>query len=277
MAGIGETPYYRWGESPDPEFKLAIKAILTACDDAGIDPASIDGFASYSNDRNEPSRLAAALGIPDLKFSSFLPQLSLPVSAEEYALAGIDELERSYASSVAVPDPLALLTFQWLYPGKKLLFMGGEFGQPWEWNHHESLPWHLLEQASHAAITRLVADLNALYRQHDALKHDSDGDDFYWLSWEDYENSVLSFARCHNDEHLFIVLNFTPVPRDDYRIGVPFEGQYREILNSDSEYYGGSNFGNGGLLVTESAQHMGQPCSLRLSIPPLGGIVLARA
>jgi 1,4-alpha-glucan branching enzyme len=170
-----------------------------------------------------------------------------------------------------------LLAFQWLYPGKKLLFMGGEFGQPAEWNHHEALPWHLLEQASHAAVTRLVGDLNKLYRQHDALQQDSDGSGFYWLSWEDSENSMLSFARCFDDQHLFALLNFTPVPHDDYRIGVPFDGSYTELLNSDSEFYGGSNFGNAGILHADKTPHMGQPYSLRLRIPPLAAILLGRA
>ena len=169
-----------------------------------------------------------------------------------------------------------LLAFQWLYPGKKLLFMGGEFGQPDEWNHHDELPWHLLDNPSHAALTRLVRDLNTLYRQHDALQQDSDAQGFYWLSWEDSENSILSFARRCNDEHLLAIVNFTPVPRDDYLVGVPFAGRYRELLNSDSEYYGGSNFGNIGELVSEPIAHMEQPHSLRLRIPPLAAIVLER-
>jgi 1,4-alpha-glucan branching enzyme len=169
-----------------------------------------------------------------------------------------------------------LLTFQWLYPGKKLLFMGCEFGQPDEWNHHTTLPWHLLENPSHAGLTRLVHDLNLLYRERDALQQDSDGNGFYWLSWEDRENSVLTFARRCNDEHLFVLLNCTPVPRDNYLIGVPFEGRYKELLNSDSEYYGGSNFGNVGELQSTPTAHMGQPNSLRLRIPPLAAIVLER-
>jgi 1,4-alpha-glucan branching enzyme len=170
-----------------------------------------------------------------------------------------------------------LLTFQWLYPGKKLLFMGGELAQPDEWNHHAALPWHLLENASHAAIPRLIADLNRLYREHAALQRDSDSSGFYWLSWEDQTNSVLSFARCFGDDHLFVILNFTPVPREDYRIGVPFDGAYRELLNSDSEYYGGSNFGNPGTLHSTPSPHMEQPHSLSLHLPPLGAVVLARS
>jgi len=170
-----------------------------------------------------------------------------------------------------------LLVFQWLYPGKKLLFMGGELGQPDEWNHHTSLPWHLLEHASHAAIPRLVADLNRLYRGHVALQRDSDSSGFYWLSWEDHANSVLSFARCFDDEHLFVILNFTPVPREDYRVGVPFSGRYRELLNSDSQFYGGSNFGNLGTLQSRPEPHMGQPHSLSLHLPPLGAVILGRS
>ena len=151
---------------------------------------------------------------------------------------------------------------------------GGEIAQPSEWNHHETLPWHLLNDNYHASISKLVGDLNRLYCGNPALHKDSDSDGFYWLSWEDSANSILSFARRNGDEQLLVVLNFTPVPHDRYRIGVPMEGAYEEILNSDSQHYGGSNFGNGAAIYSESRPVMGQPYSLQLKIPPLGGIVL---
>jgi 1,4-alpha-glucan branching enzyme len=167
-----------------------------------------------------------------------------------------------------------LLTYQWTYPGKKLLFMGGEFGQPREWNAHESLPWHLADEPRHAGVRALVRDLNRVYRETPALhRRDHDGDGFAWLSWQDQANSVLSFVRKDGDAHAVVLLNFTPVPRYGYRVGVPARGTYREILNSDSSYYGGSNLGN--LAVpTEDVACMGHAQSLVVTLPPLAGLVL---
>ena len=167
-----------------------------------------------------------------------------------------------------------LLTYQWTYPGKKLLFMGGEFGQPREWNHHESLPWHLAEEPRHAGVRALVRDLNRVYRETPALhRRDHDGDGFAWLSWQDSQNSVLSFLRKDGDAHAVVLLNFTPVPRHGYRVGVPGRGTYREILNSDSSYYGGSNLGNLAV-TTEDVACMGRAQSVVVTLPPLAGIVL---
>ena len=123
-----------------------------------------------------------------------------------------------------------LLTYQWTYPGKKLLFMGGEFGQPREWNPHESLPWHLADEPRHAGVRALVRDLNRVYRETPALhRRDHDGDGFAWLSWQDSQNSVLTFVRKDGDAHAIVLLNFTPIPRHGYRVGVPARGTYREI------------------------------------------------
>jgi 1,4-alpha-glucan branching enzyme len=167
-----------------------------------------------------------------------------------------------------------LLTFQWTYPGKKLLFMGGEFGQPREWNHHESLPWHLADEPRHAGVRALVRDLNRVYRETPALhRRDHDGDGFAWLSWQDQANSVLSFVRKDGDAHAIVLLNFTPVPRHGYRVGVPAPGTYREVLNSDSSYYGGGNLGNSAV-PTEDVPCMGHAQSLVVTLPPLAGVVL---
>ena len=167
-----------------------------------------------------------------------------------------------------------LLTFQWTFPGKKLLFMGGEFGQPREWNHHGSLPWHLTDEPRHAGVRALVRDLNRLYRGTPALHrldHDSSG--FKWLSWQDEASSVVSYLRKNGDEHVVVILNFTPVPRPGYRVGVPRAGHYREVLNSDSRSYGGSNVGND-VANTEATPCMEQPHSIVVTLPPLGGIAL---
>jgi 1,4-alpha-glucan branching enzyme len=170
-----------------------------------------------------------------------------------------------------------LLTFQWTYPGKKLLFMGGEFAQPREWSHHGSLPWHLAEEPRHAGVRALVRDLNRIYHGTPALHRlDHDGNGFHWLSWQDETHSVLSFLRKDGDDHAVVVLNFTPVPRGGYRVGVPRAGHYREILSSDSQYYGGSNIGND-VVGTERTPCMDQPHSIVVNVPPLGGIVLVPA
>jgi len=167
-----------------------------------------------------------------------------------------------------------LLTYQWTYPGKKLLFMGGEFGQPREWSHHESLPWHLAGEPRHAGVHALVRDLNRVYRETPALhRRDHDGDGFAWLSWQDQQSSVLSFVRKDGAEHAIVLLNFTPVPRQGYRVGAPARGVYREILNSDSSYYGGSNVGTPAA-TTEDVPCMGYAQSIVVTLPPLAGIVL---
>jgi len=166
-------------------------------------------------------------------------------------------------------------TFQWTFPGKKLVFMGCEFGQSWEWDHSGALPWHLLDYPVHAGIQRLISDLNELYRREPALHlFDFEGRGFDWLQWEDSENSVLSFARHGEIEEVLIVLNLTPVPREGYRLGVNRPGVYREIFNSDSEHYGGSNVGNPLPLPSEPVAAMHREHSIEVTLPPLGGIVL---
>jgi 1,4-alpha-glucan branching enzyme len=167
-----------------------------------------------------------------------------------------------------------LLTYQWTYPGKKLLFMGGEFGQPREWSHNESLPWQLADEPRHAGVRALVRDLNRVYRETPALhRRDHDGDGFAWASWQDQQNSVLSFVRKDGAQHAIVLLNFTPIPRHGYRVGVPARGTYREILNSDSSYYGGSNVGTP-VAATEDVPCMGYAQSIVVTLPPLAGVVL---
>ncbi|MFW2403442.1 MAG: 1,4-alpha-glucan branching protein GlgB [Gammaproteobacteria bacterium] len=168
-----------------------------------------------------------------------------------------------------------IYTFQWTFPGKKLMFMGSEFGQSWEWNHSGALPWHLLDYPVHAGVQRLISDLNELYRREPALHlFDFEGRGFDWLQWEDSENSVLSFARHGEIEEVLIVLNLTPVPREGYRLGVNRPGVYREIFNSDSEHYGGGNVGNPLPLPSTPVAAMNREQSIEVTLPPLGGIVL---
>jgi 1,4-alpha-glucan branching enzyme len=162
------------------------------------------------------------------------------------------------------------------HPGKKLLFMGGEFGQWAEWNHDASLDWHLLEYPLHAGLRRWVRDLNTLYRGQPSLYEvDFDSAGFEWVDCNDFERSVASFVRkgkAPNDVTLF-VCNFTPVPRHNYRVGVPFDGEWKEALNSDAPLYGGSGQGNmGGVAATPLPIH-GRPYSLNMTLPPLGMVV----
>jgi 1,4-alpha-glucan branching enzyme len=169
-----------------------------------------------------------------------------------------------------------LYSYMFTYPGKKLMFMGGEIAQHLEWDERESLEWHLLDQPEHQGVQRLVADLNHLYREQPAL-HRLDFEPqlgFQWIDCHDYEQSVVSFLRRYEDQFAIVCLNFTPVPRHGYRIGVPEPGEYRERLNSDSHHYGGSNIGNGGSLQSEAKPWMNMPHSLVITLPPLSALVL---
>jgi len=167
-----------------------------------------------------------------------------------------------------------LYTFMFTYPGKKLLFMGCEFGQGTEWNHAQGLDWYVLDYPLHRGLQKLQADLNRLYRDSKALhQHDFDPKGFEWIDCHDAPQSVLSYLRRAGDEFALGIFNFTPVPRPNYRIGVPEAGVYHEVFNSDSEYYGGSNTGNYPM-EAEAKEWMGRPYSIVLTLPPLGGIVL---
>jgi 1,4-alpha-glucan branching enzyme len=171
-----------------------------------------------------------------------------------------------------------LYSYQWTFPGKKLLFMGGELAHPWEWDFRAELPWWLLQHGEHAGMQRLVRDLNRLYAAEPALHaHEFEPQGFYWLDCNDVEQSTLSYVRRAGDAWLVVVLNFTPVPRGHYRIGVPEAGRYEVIFNSDSAWYGGSNTGSGLTLEAQAQALHGQPCSLVLTLPPLGALILRRA
>jgi 1,4-alpha-glucan branching enzyme len=173
-----------------------------------------------------------------------------------------------------------LYAFMWAYPGKKLLFMGGEFGQSNEWNHDRSLDWHLLGRGPyHRGLQHLVADLNRLYRAEPSLhQQDCEPAGFAWMDCSDAQQSIVAFARFARDRGRLTVCvcNFTPVPRHGYRVGVPLPGLYREALNSDSGFYGGSDVGNGGGVHSDPVPWHGQPHSVLLSLPPLGAVWLTR-
>jgi 1,4-alpha-glucan branching enzyme len=165
-----------------------------------------------------------------------------------------------------------LLGYMYAQPGKKLLFMGGEFGQWSEWAHDASLDWHLLQYETHRGLQRWIQDLNRLYRKEPALhRFDFNPERFEWIDCSDADNSVISLLRKSGDGDptVMVACNFTPVPRQNYRIGVPYHGNWREALNSDAELYGGSGYGNMGGLETVPIPSHNQPCSLTLTLPPL--------
>jgi 1,4-alpha-glucan branching enzyme len=170
-----------------------------------------------------------------------------------------------------------LLGLQYGQNGKKLLFMGDEFGQGDEWNHESSLPWHLLQYPVHAGMLRWVSDLNRAYREHPALyERDFEPGGFQWVDCNDAADSTLSWLRWASSEAppVLVVCNFTPVPRYDYQLGVPRPGAWLEVLNSDATVYGGSGIGNLGKVVATAQSHHGQPASLSLRLPPLACIFL---
>jgi 1,4-alpha-glucan branching enzyme len=170
-----------------------------------------------------------------------------------------------------------LYAYMWGHPGKKLLFQGLDFGQGDEWSETHSVDWHLLQYPLQAGLQRCVADLHRVYRAHRALYEvDFDWQGFQWLESHDNENSVFAFLRRGRDpgETVVVVSNFTPVPRYEYRVGVPTGGPWREILNTDSSLYAGGNIGNGGQIWAQDEAWSGQPHSLCLTLPPLGAIYL---
>ena len=172
----------------------------------------------------------------------------------------------------------AYYAFMWAYPGKKLLFMGQEFAQGSEWSHDAQLDWALLDRAQHRDVQALVRDCNRLYRAEPALhERDCEGDGFRWIVVDDAAHSVFAWARFGGDGARAVVAatNFTPVPRTQYRLGLPRGGRWREILNTDASAYGGSNVGNAGGVTAEPVPSHGYPYSAPITLPPLGTLWLA--
>ena len=218
----------------------------------------------------------------ELTFSlmyAFSENFVLPLSHDEVVHG-----KGSLYSKMAGSDPWqklanlrALYAYMWAHPGKKLLFMGCEFAQQAEWSHERSLDWHLLEQPAHAGIQSLVRDLNRLYRSEPALYElDSDPAGFWWLEPNDADNNVLAFARQSREGERVVVFiaNLSPVPREHYRLGLPRSGRWREALNTDSAYYGGTDVGNLGGVQPEPIPWHDQPFSAEVTLPPLGAVWL---
>jgi len=168
-----------------------------------------------------------------------------------------------------------LYAYMFSQPGKKLLFMGSEIAQWREWNHETSLDWHLLEEAPHAGVQRLVGDLNRCYSSEPALHaRDTDPSGFEWIDGDDSERSAISYLRLGEpgDPPILVILNFTPVVRHEYRVGVPIEGEWAEVLNTDALHYGGSGVGNLGRVQTQSIEAHGHASSLEVTLPPLAAV-----
>ena len=212
----------------------------------------------------------------DITFSmlyAFTENFVLPVSHDEVVHG-----KRSLLSKMPgdewqrFANVRAFLAYMFTHPGKKLMFMGCEIGQTSEWNHDDSLDWDSLNRPFHRNLQTLVRELNAMYRREPALHQiDDDYTGFEWIDFRDGDASVIAFVRFAHDRGDFVVVccNFTPVPRQFYRIGVPRRGVYREILNTDSGMFGGSNLGNGGSAQTQDVACHGHPASLQLTLPPL--------
>ena len=174
----------------------------------------------------------------------------------------------------------ALYGYMYAHPGKKLLFMGSEFGQWDEWNHDASLDWHLLDYPAHAQLKRWVRDLNNVLRWTPALHQaDFDPSGFEWIDCNDSEQSVLAFLRWDRERRDPVVClsNFTPVPRHDYRVGVPYGGDWEDVLNSDAEIYGGGGLGSGRRVRAVPTRSHGHGQSLEVTLPPLATVLFRRA
>jgi 1,4-alpha-glucan branching enzyme len=174
-----------------------------------------------------------------------------------------------------------MYAYMWAQPGKKLLFQGGEIGQYSEWAHDRSVDWHLLgESPLHVQLMTFVAELNRLYASTRALHlHDVGLSGFQWVDADDNENSVFAFLRRGDGPHdvVLCLFNCTPVPRNDYRVGVPVGGRWLELLNSDAQPFGGSGLGNLGAVTADDVSCHGRPASLRVTLPPLAAVYLTPA
>jgi 1,4-alpha-glucan branching enzyme len=170
----------------------------------------------------------------------------------------------------------AYFGFMWTHPGKKLLFMGGEFAQVREWNHDHSLDWHLLQDERHTGIQNLVRDLNRVYRSLPALHElDCDGNGFEWIESDNSQQSILTYLRKGHagTPPVLVLVNLTPTCYSSYSVGVPLPGSYREVLNTDSQAYGGSNKGNMGGIQAIEKSWKEQPCQVSLCLPPLATVI----
>ncbi len=212
-------------------------------------------------------------------FYAFSENYILPLSHDEVVYEKKSLLEKMPGDDWQKFANLRLL-FGWQFghPGKKLIFMSGEFGQRNEWDHNKEIDWYLLNYESHRGIMRLIKDLNNLYTHNSEMyENESSYTCFQWIDFSDVDNTVMSFLRWNKKKNRFLIFifNFTPVPRHNYKIGVPLLCNYKEILNSDSSFYGGSNIGNFGFVQAKKCQSHFSNQSIEITLPPLGFVVVS--
>lgn len=215
----------------------------------------------------------------DMTFSflyAFNENFILPLSHDEVVHGKKSLLDRMPGNGEEKFANLrAYFGYMWAHPGKKLLFMGGEFAQGREWNHDSSLDWHLLDIDYHSGMQTLIKDLNMVYHAKPAMHQlDCEGGGFEWIEADDRHHSVFAFMRKSTGQSVLAISNMTPVERVNYRLGVPAPGYYQEILNTDAGIYGGQNRGNAGGLTTEAIPDRGRECSINLTLPPLTTLIL---
>jgi 1,4-alpha-glucan branching enzyme len=217
----------------------------------------------------------------DITFSmvyAFTENFILPISHDEVVYgkrALLDKMPGDEWQRFA--NARAFLGYMWAHPGKKLLFMGSEWGQTAEWNSESQAEWWLLQFPVHKKLQQYTKALNELYKSEPALYEvDFHWEGFEWIDFHDFENSIIAFIRRAKDrnDYLVFICNFTPAPHPAYRIGLPELTDYQEIFNSDSEIFGGSNLGNGGFVRAEAIRSHGREASAEIVIPPLGIVAL---
>ncbi len=218
----------------------------------------------------------------DLTFSmmyAYSENFVLPLSHDEVVYGKGSLLRKMPGDDWQKFSNLRLLfAYMYTHPGKKLLMAGAELGTWDEWDHESSLENHLLQYEAHSQLSKFLEDLGQIYLSSKALwEWDCRPEGFSWIDCNDNMNSILSYIRRSRDQYLVCILNFTPVPRNNYKIGVPEQAFYKEILNSDSEYYGGSNLGNAGLVESKRGRHHGYENYLELTLPPLAGLIITKA
>jgi 1,4-alpha-glucan branching enzyme len=270
---------------------MDFKAFVDAAHDAGLNVildwvpghfpsdayglAQFDGTALY--EYADPREGLMTFGVLYAYSENFI----LPLSHDEVVHGKKSLLDRMPGDTwQKFANLRAYYGFMWAHPGKKLLFMGGEFAQGREWNFDASLDWHLLDDPTgwHSGVQHLVRDLNLTYQANAPLYElDYNPRGFEWLVVDDHENSIFAFARRdENGGEVIVISNFTPVPREHYRIGITRPGRYHEILNTDSHFYRGSNVGNCGDVYSENIGHHQREHSISITIPPLATVYLRR-
>jgi len=207
---------------------------------------------------------------------AFSENYVLPLSHDEVVHGKLSLLDKMPGDDWQKFANLRLLYLSMFgHPGQKLLFMGGELGQRSEWDVNESLPWHLLKHYSHKGIIKLIQNLNLFYQSEEALYKDNySPEGFEWIDFSDNENSVIAFIRKSSAQHLIFIINYSPVVRDQYRIGINKKINYIEVFNTDDSNYWGSGISNSGVLNSQKKPFHNRDYSLELTLPPLAGVIL---